>query len=1101
MYNGCSLRVLSGFLLVFAVPSGFAQSTKADLLGVIRDPAGLAVAAAEVELRNSATGLTFSQATGLDGGYQFFALPAGEYQLAITKLRFAPWKREKILLRVGDRLVLDVDLRLGDASESVEVAELPPLLQTTRGTVSLVVEQRKVVALPLDGRNFVPLLALSPGVSLPPGSVLPRINGSRPRVSEYLYDGISVLQPEPGQVAYFPILDAIEEFRVETNSYSAEYGRSNGGVILVNQKAGTNVWHGSLFEFFRNEKLNARNLFATTGDKPRFRRNQYGFVLGGPLQKNKTFLFADWQGTRLHTGVVRVSTMPTTAQRGGVFASPVYDPASTRRTEGGWARDPFPGNRIPAERQDRAALAVVDRYPAPNVFSAAGVEATANNYRRLGNDSTAAEQFDVRMDRYLGAKQRLFSRYSFLRDDSRPTTPLPDGSGNLTAGVIGDTVTRADSVVGEHTWNLAPTAVNQFRAGYTRRRFGRSALRLGRAVGEVTRIPNIPTSSFADVLPAYDIIGMQQLGPPANGNSNFTTSVVQFVNNLAWIRGRHSFKVGTDLRGQALDVLQPPSPTGNFQFPDFFTGALAPSGVVTGGSAFGSFLLGQVGRFSLDAQPEMIQPRARLAEFFVQDDWRATRRLTLNLGVRYTLNFPSTVVGNRGAVFNLATQRLDFLGANGAPRSARNLERGNFAPRLGVAYAISDALVLRSGYSLTWIEQAGITTPFTTPLFPFIQTLGQQTLDNINPAFVLSQGPTVRLQAPGPDAGLGQGVFGVQRDNGSGYAQQWNLSLQRTFGVDWSVEAGYLGSKLTRLGVPDGNLNQLTVEQLGLGAQLTQPVANPFFGQLPASSALGGATIPRGQLLRPFPRFTTVTLYRNNVGHSTYHSFQGRVEKRFSRGLTFTLAYTFSRLIDDAGAVFDSAVLTGPVASFQAADSFNKRLEKDVSTGNVPHNLSSGFVYELSGRRRWLRGWQIAGIVRMQSGSPVAVTQATNLNAFAGFGIQRPNRVGEPPLPAAERTTSRWFDTAAFRQAPQFTIGNSSRNPVVGPGYRTLDVMIGKTFRLSERVRAELRAEAFNATNTPPLGNPNGSLGDPAFGTITTAQDPRVYELVMKLQF
>jgi hypothetical protein len=343
---------------------------------------------------------------------------------------------------------------------------------------------------------------------------------------------------------------------------------------------------------------------------------------------------------------------------------------------------------------------------------------------------------------------------------------------------------------------------------------------------------------------------------------------------------------------------------------------------------------------------------------------------------------------------------------------------------------------------------------------------------------------------------LGQGVFGVQRDNGSGYAQQWNFSLQKTFGADWSVEGGYLGSKLTRLGVPDGNLNQLTVEQLGLGAQLTQAVANPFVGQVPANSALGGATIPRGQLLRPFPRFTTVALYRNNVGHSTYHSFQGRVEKRFSRGLTFTMAYTFSRLIDDAGAVFDSAVLTGPVANFQAADSFNKRLEKDVSTGNVPHNFSSGFVYDLP-----FRGWQIAGIVRAQSGSPVAVTQATNFNAFAGFGVQRPNRVGNPVLPASERSTARWFDTGAFRQAPQFTIGNSSRNPVVGPGYRALDVMLGKTFPVSERVRMEFRAEAFNVLNTPPLGNPNGSLGNPAFGTITTALDPRVYELVVKLHF
>jgi hypothetical protein len=497
---------------------------------------------------------------------------------------------------------------------------------------------------------------------------------------------------------------------------------------------------------------------------------------------------------------------------------------------------------------------------------------------------------------------------------------------------------------------------------------------------------------------------------------------------------------------------------------------------------------------------------------FAQDDWRATRRLSLNLGVRYTLNFPSTVAGDRGAVFDLNSQKLAYLGQNGYPRSARELEKRNLGPRVGVALQVSDSFVARSGYSLTWIEQAGITTPFTTPLFPYIQTLGQQTLDNIHPAFLLSRGPTVRPQAPTADAGLGQGVFSVQRDNGSGYAQQWNLSLQKTAGENWSFEAGYLGSKLTRLGVPDINLNQLTADQLRLGAPLTQQVANPYSGEIPPNTSLGTPTIARAQLLRPYPRFTTVTLYRNNIGHSTYHSFQGRVEKRFSRGLTFSAAYTFSRLIDDAGAVFDSAVLTGPVANFQAADSFNKRLEKDVSTGNVPHIFASGLVYELPfgrGRARTLRGWkdvvaggwQVASIIRFQSGSPVAVTQATNLNAFAGFGIQRPNRAGDPELPAEQRTTGRYFETAAFTQAPQFTIGNSSRNPVTGPGYQTVDWMAGKTFVVTERLRTEFRAEVFNATNTPPLGNPNGSFGNAAFGSITTALDPRVFEFVLKAHF
>ncbi|MEQ1948157.1 MAG: TonB-dependent receptor [Bryobacteraceae bacterium] len=1107
-------RLRNAVLVAALFPTfSLAQSTKAELFGTVSDSSGLPVSAATVDLINVATEVMLSTTSAAEGDYHFFALPPGSYRVEASKTGFGKLQRDGIQLRLGEQVNVDLQLPVGSISDSVQVTAAAPLLQTSRGTTSYVVEQQKMVTLPLDGRNFVPLIALSPGVNLPPGQLLPRVNGSRPRTSEYIYDGISVLQPEPGQVAFYPIVDAIEEFRVEANSYSAEYGRSNGGVIMVNQKSGTNELHGSLFEFFRNEAINARNFFTPAGPKSVFRRNQYGFVLGGPVRKNKTFFFMDWQGTRLATGVARTSTVPTTAQRNGVFTQQIFDPASTSQTGGVNSRVAFANNTIPLNRIDPATLAVVNRYPFPNVFNGAN-EATSNNYRRVGNDKSAQDQFDLRLDHNLTVLQRIFLRYSYLRDDSTPATPLPDGSGTFTATFIGNTLTRADSAVAEHTWNLTPTSVNQLRFGYTRRGFDRNALATGTSASQLSKIPNIPLSSFSDVLPTYDVVGFQQLGPPASGNASFTTSVTQFIDNFSWVRGKHSVKTGADIRLEHLDVLQPPSPTGNFQFSDIFTANLSGAGtpISNTGNAFASFLLGQVTKFSIDAQSEVVKPRARIAELFVQDDWHASRRLSVNLGVRYTLNFPSTVDGNRGAVFNLKTQTLDYFGQNGFPNAARNLEKLNFGPRVGLAFKVTDSFVIRSGYGLTWIEQAGITTPFTAPLFPFIQTLGQQTLDNINPAFVLSQGPTVTPQAAGPNAGLGQGVFGVQRENGSGYAQQWNLSLQKTFGQDWSMEVGYLGSKLTRLGVPDVNLNQLTVEQLKLGSQLTQQVANPYYGQVPSGSSLGTPTVPLAQLIRPYPKFTTVVMYRNNIGHSTYHSLQSRIEKRFSRGLTFTTAYTFSKLIDDAGSVFDSAVLTGPVSNFQAGDSYNKRMEKDVSTGNVPHIFSSGVVYELPfgrGRARPLSGWrdliaggwQVSGIVRMQSGSPIAITQATNLNAFAGFGIQRPNLSGNPTLPSDQRTPARYFDTSLFSSAPQFALGNAARNPVSGPSYRTADVMLGKTFALTDRFRMEFRAEAFNVTNTPAFANPNGSFGNAAFGTITSALDPRVFEFVLKLHF
>jgi hypothetical protein len=1078
----------------------------------VRDPAGLAVEGAEVRLVNPRTEAAQSTATDAEGRYHFFALQPATYAIHVAKAGFSVLRRDGVVLRVGDQVAVDLALQIGSVTESVNVTAAAPLLQSSRGTVSLVVEQRKVVTLPLDGRNFVPLIALAPGVMLPPGSTLPRINGSRPRVSEYIYDGISVLQPEPGQVAYFPVIDAIEEFRVETNSTSAEYGRSNGGVIMVNHKAGSNDLHGTLFEFLRNEALNARNLFAPTGPKPRFRRNQYGFVLGGPVDPGKTFFFVDYQGTKLDTGTVRTSTVPTTLERQGIFGTAIYDPATTRQTASGYVRDRFANDTIPLDRFDPAAREALARYPLPNVF-VNGQEATANNYTRVGNETTDQQQFGTRLDHNLNATQRIFGRYEYLRDHSLPITPLPDGSGAITSGVVGDTLTRADSIALEHNWTLSKIQVNQLRFGYTRRGFDRASLQASRPASEASLVPNIPASAFPNTFPTYDVVGFQQIGPPANGNAEFTTSVTQVVDNFSWLRGRHSLKLGTDWRIEHLGILQPPSPTGSFQFTNILTSNLSATGSpVTGtGSSVASFLLGQVQTFSIDVQRDVLQPRAHIAEFFVQDDFKASRRLNVNLGVRYTLNFPSTVAGDRGAVFNLQTQKLEFLGKDGRSRAARNLEKLNFGPRVGFALRLGESFTIRSGYGLTWIEQAGLTTPFTTPFFPFIQTAGQRSLDNINAAFVLSRGPAVQVTDPNPDSGLGQGVFGVERSQKSGYAQQWNLSLQKTFGKDWSLEVGYLGSKLTNLGVPDVNLNQLTAAQLAL-AGLTTLVPNPYFGQIPASSSLGGATIARQQLLRPYPRFTTVALYRNNVGHSTYHSIQSRLERRFADGLTFTAAYTFSRLIDDAGAVFDAAILTGPAASFQAADSYNRRLEKDHSTGSIPNVFAGSFVWELpvgtgrawnlTGWRNTLAGgWQLAGILRLQSGSPLAVTQATNLNAFAGFGTQRPNRATDPTLPADERSTARWFNTAAFTQAGQGVLGTSSRNPVVGPGYDALDVMLGKTFAITERVRTEFRAEAFNVTNTPPLTAPNTSFGTAAFGTITRALDPRVFEFVLKVHF
>ncbi len=1054
--------------------SCMAQGVRTELSGSLSDPSGRSIAGAAVRAEEIATGAHFATLSSADGSYHLLGLPAGQYTLAVEAKGFRPYRQSGITIRMADHATLDVRLEVGNAeSQAVTVRAEAPLLQTNGGSVAYSVDQTKLAAMPLDGRNFIPLVALSPGVALPGGgSILPRINGSRPRTNEYTYDGISVLQPEPGQVAFYPIIDAIEEFRLNINSYSPEYGRSNGGTIMVNTKSGSNDLHGTLFEFFRNEALNARNFFAQVGTKPEFRRNQYGFTLGGPIQKNRTFFFADWQGTRLRTGITRFSTVPTVAQRNGIFSNTIYDPATSPRT-------PFPGNTIPGNRFDALALEVMSHYPVPNL------PGTANNYVRTAAEPDDQDQFDGRIDRYFGERHRVFARYSWLRDDDNPVTPLPDGSGTLSSGVIGHAITRGDGLAAEYDWSPSPSVLNQARFGYTRRGLHQTSLQ-----DAGITVPGVPATSFSSVLPIFTLSGYQQIGPTSAANSDFTTSVTEYLDTVTIIRGRHTWKFGTDIRREALNVLNPPNPTGSYAFTT--TGSNA-TGVTGSGNAVASLLLGQVNAFSMDIQNKMLQERAHIAEFFAADDWKVSSRLTLSLGTRYTLNFPSTEVNNQGAIFNLNTQVLDF------PHTARELECCDFGPRLGLAFRAAENWVVRAGYGMIWFEQTGITTPFTLPQFPFVQTVGLQSADNLNGAFLLANGPNVQVTAPNANSGLGQGVFGVQRDTGSGYSQQWNLTVQRTIGSNWNVEVGYLGSKNTRLGVPDTNLNQLPVGDLSTGSALLTRVSNPYYGQIPSWSSLGGSTVTAQQLLRSYPRFTTVAMFRNNVGNSTYNALQAKLERRLSAGLTMTMAYTWSKLLDDASSVFSNTIFTGPVANYPVADSFNRHLEKDLSNGDIPHVFSAGWVYQVP--RIWkVSGWQIAGMVRIQSGDTIAVSQATNLNSSLGFGTQRPNRIGNPNG-FAQRSASEWFNVAAFTAAPQFTMGSSSRNPVRGPGLQDADIMVGKTFRLREQLGLKFRAEAFNVSNTPPLNDPNGSFGSAAFGTITSAGNPRDFELVLKLHW
>ena len=1096
-----------------------AQIGAGTLSGNVVDQAGAVVPGATVTVISARTNGSRFLVTGKQGTYVFGGLLPGAYRVRVEVAGFRPLTREGIQIATGEAVRLDLQMALGGVTEAVTVTADAPFLRSQTSGLGQVVDNRKIVDLPLNGRSFISLASLVPGVALPPppAAPFPRINGGRPRTNEYLFDGISVLQPEPGQVAFFPNIDAIQEFKIESNSPPAEFGRFNGGVINLTTKSGGNAIRGSAFEFLRNEALNARNFFASTNPvKPQFRRNQFGGVAGGPLRRNTTFFFLDYQGQRQAIGRTVISTVPTLLQRQGVFAEAIgtrvpaiYDPATTISTGAGVAtRTQFPGNAIPLERLDPVARALLERYPLP---TSAG---TANNYRRTANESVDQDQFSLRIDhRFASNRDRAFGRLTRFREEFLPVTPLPEGSG-VTSGTLGPQHTVSQAFASNYQRTFSDNVINELRVGDTRRAVDRTAASLAGTASTSLGLPGIPSGArFPTTLPTFLVGGYQQIGSPQSTASDFGTSVTEIGDSLTWLKGRHTIKMGGDVRWERLNVIQPPSPTGQFTFSNLFTNL--PTDTTTAantGTPLASFLLGQVQQFSIDLQQDEIRNRAHFQEYFIQDDWRVSDRVTINGGVRYTLNFPSIEENNQAAVFNLDTRQLEYLGTGGQPRAARRLHKNNFGPRFGIVGLITPKTVVRSAYGLVWIEMAGITTPFTTPVFPFLQTVSQRTLDNITPAFALAGGPSVDPIPFSPTAGLGQGVFAVDRNLGSGYAQQWNTSLQRELTSDISVEVAYVGSKITHVGIPDTNLNQLSVDQLAQGAPLLQRVTNPYFGTIPRSSSLGDPTIPLGQLLKPYPQYTTVSLYRNNVGTTIYHGVYAKLEQRFSHELSYLVSYTRSKLVDDASSVFDASILTGPVANFPVADSFNRKLERDYSTGDIPHVFVASAVWDIpwgANRRNrpgGVRGaiandWTVTGVLTLQSGVPLAIAQLTNNNAFAGFGTQRPNVIGDPTLPSNERSVSRWFNTSAFAAAPQFTIGTSSRNPVRGPGYRNLDVALMRRVPFGGGKALEVRAEVFNLTNTPPFGAPNTTVGAAAYGTITSAGDPRVAQLGVKFMF
>jgi len=1136
--------------LLLMVSAAWAQSTNAQLTGAITDSSAAAVAGARIVATNTSTNIESEAASSSEGVYRIPLLPPGTYRVLVQKDGFRPVSQSGIVLNVNQTARLDFAMQVGDVRETVAVVADSPLLQTDDSAVGGVIDNSKIINLPLNGRNPFSLAALLPGVQPQGGFFAPRVfqeptlqanftvNGSASMTNEIMIDGTSNIVAGHGQLALTPSIDGIQEFKLLTSTFSAEFGRTGGGVVNIVTKSGTNALRGTLFEFLRNRNLDANNFFNNRSNISRqpFVFNQFGGSVGGPVRlpklydgRNRTFFFFAYDGTRVRRAVNFIGTVPTSLQRAGDFSDTrnapgalitIANPFSSRANPaGGFVRDLFSGNRIPASLLDPVAQRVSTFYPAPNLPGQAFTQ--ANNF--IANASQANELgiWQGRIDHQVSVKNRLFLRYS---QDEQLDTP-PNFYNNLaTARSFGPGVQPDKHATLSDTHIISPSTILEVRYGYARNGFDRRSESEGFDLTTLGFPATFNNAVQSRRFPEFSIAGMSPIGAFNFSRFYLGADTHMAVVQLTKIAGGHSIKTGMDLRSLRHNSFSGGNNAGILTFNPGFTQGPNP---LVSGSTFGfglaSFMLGASSGMTAVVR-SAISYYTNYYAGYVQDDWRVSKRLTLNLGVRYDFESPRYERHNRLAYFDTEVVNpvgsqvgipnlrggLGFVGVNGAPMGQSDPQYKNFAPRFGFAYNVAKHTVIRGGYGITYLPQGTARNccgagqdGFTTT------TAAATTLDGgITPNDLLRNPfPNGLIQPSGSDLGprtlLGQGISGFVRYVPNGYSQQFNFNVQRQIaGV--VAEAAYVGSRGVNIPVQYA-MNQIPDQYLPLGNQLLDPLPNPFFG-IVNSGPNSGRTITRNRLLRPYPQFDGITYPNLSGGSSTYHSLQVRIEKRFQRGLTLLAAYTKSKFISDVSS--DKGFAGDIAAAIQ--NSNNRRLDRSLSPQDISDRLVVSHVYELPFKpqggfaRHLFGGWQLSGITSLQTGRPLIITNQTNNTASLGGG-SRPNSTGQSArLDSGARSLDRWFNTSAFTEPAPFTFGNVGRTlpDVREPGLVNFDFSVAKNAAIREQVTLQFRAEAFNIMNTPQFGTPGTALGTGQFGVIRSqANSPRQIQLALKLIF
>lgn len=1080
---------------------GLAQTDTASLSGRVTDPQAAAVQGVQISLRNQATGVERKVTSDANGEYVFTLIPPGRYDIEAASPGFRSFHDAGFPVDVAVPARLDIKLEVGAAAERVEVVAEVSMLNTESAAQGAVISDEKIESLPLNGRQFIDLAFLSPNVNAGGRSVQQnqvRLNqdggfsasGSRTNNNGFLLDGVSNLDLDYMSLSLTPVLDTIAEFQVQTAQLSAEYGHAAGATINVVTKSGTNEWHGSAWEFVRNRVFDAR-LFNDPAVLPKYQRNQFGAVAGGPIKKNKLFVFGGYERLDLRQagGALTTVFVPTTLERQGNFSQSntiIYDALTSPRT-------PFPNGTIPQSRLNPTALFAINATPAANVPG-------SNNQYINGNEvlQQDSNNYSIRADYNLNEKITLFGRYSGDRE-----TDVTPGS---TAGYSAIGYARPQNAVIGSTMVLSPGVVNEARLGFNRMNYG-------------SGVPE-PTFNLDGVevhLPYFKLSNYAQMGGAGGGAAQTRDNTFQAYDNVSCQHGRHIFKFGAEFMFLEYVPVTFPNEYGTYQFS---SGQTAKSSATDGsGSTLASMLLGYSSTASQSYGVQRMDGHQPIFSIFAQDRFKILPNLTLDLGLRYelapplydtrgqTMGLDFSKVPSPQAIFanNLATNYYEptfyICGQAGYPKGCAYTDKNNLAPRFGIAWQIDPHMVFRAGagiyYSMT--DFSSISRLTNSIPANIAQTLSSVTFAPTYQGFNLFA-PSLAI---GPSTSVN--LYSLDPHQRTSYAIQTSASVERQIGRTGVVEIGYTGTD-------------------GLKLQQNVQVSNTLPGPTAASTRKPylGAVFAPGTV---FPSYITVT--GNSVGggtiallpneaQSNYYALYLRGERRFSNGFSYLSSFTFSKAITDAPQFRNAGGATGTENS-PAQNSYNLRAEYGLAAFNTKFRWVNTIVYALpfGHGQHWLRdgpaaailgGWQVATIISLQTGFPSTINltgDTANIGGGSGGILIRANPVPgvSPYLSASQRSSSEWFNVNAFVVPPPYQFGTLGRNTLIGPGLFNVDTTLSKRIRVTERISVEIRGEAFNLLNVHNYNQIARIINAPGFGSVSSELPMRELQFGAKINF